>query len=247
MAASITGHARDVTGSEQHILLRSIAEELKMPLIYIARQAELNKTEEVVPLSTLSEIQAYADTGLKLVDSYVLGLEATSNQQLQLELEPMSLSAVLYDIAHDLAPLAKQRNTEIELSLAGKYGPVMANQQGFKAALYSLGTVLSEATEHTGEAPALLRIAAHRTSHGIVSGIYIDGLKPLKTSMKGAQKLHGKRARRSFTGLKAATGAGVFIADSIFNAMETKLRVSQYRGSTGLAVTLQPSAQLQLV
>lgn len=247
MAASVDGHAHDVIGSEQRILLRSIAEQLKMPLIYIARQAELNRVEGAVSADVLADMQAYADTALRLVDSYVLGLEATNNQRLQLELEPMPLSATLYDIAHDLTPLAKQRNTRIELSLAGKYGPVMANQRGFKAALYSLGTVLSEATEHADDSPAILRIAAHRTPHGIVAGIYIDGLRPINTSMEYAQKLHDKKARRSFTGLRAATGAGVFIADSIFSAMETKLRVSQYRGSTGLAVTLQPSIQLQLI
>ena len=246
MARSVTYDTPGLVDVNQQLLFRSITEQLKTPLLYIARQAELSKNEETVSPSVFADMQSYADMAVKLVDSYLLGLDVAKQQTL-LEIEPVPLSAVLYDVAQELAPLARQRNTSIELHLQGKYGQVMANRHGMIAALYSLGAVLSEVTASPRKIPAVLRIAAHRTPHGIVSGIYIDGVKSFGASIRRATTLHGNNARSSFTALNASASASVFIADSIFSAMETRLRVSNFRGNAGLAVTLQPSTQLQLV
>lgn len=231
--------------SAQHVLLMSIAEQLKMPLMYIARQAELHQNSEVVSSQTFADMQSNADMALRLVDSYILGLEL-SEKQLHLELEPVALSAVLYDVAHDLTPIAHQRNTDIELVLAGKYGQVMAHSQGLAAALYSLGSVLSEVCA-IDSSRGVLRIAAHRSTRGIVAGMYIDGAPSLQTTIHGARKLRHKFTRQPLAKLTASTGAGVFIADTILSCMDVRLRAGRFHGKHGLAATLQPSRQLQLV
>lgn len=233
------------TEETQQVLLRSIAEQLKLPMMYIARQAELYRHAETAPAEAFSDMQSNADMTLRLLDSYILGLEL-SEKQLQLDLEPVSLSAVLYDVAHDLTPIAQQRNTDVELVLAGKYGQVMAHSQGLVAALYSLGSVLSEVCA-ADTSRGRLRIAAHRSTRGIVAGMYIDGLPSMQTTIYSARRLRQGFTRQPLAKLTASTGAGVFIADTILSCMDVRLRAGRFHGKHGLAATLQPSRQLQLV
>jgi hypothetical protein len=232
--------------SDTHdVLLRSIAEQIKMPLMYIARQAEFSRGEETVPRESFDTMHANADMALRLVDSYILGLDL-AQKHMELELEPVPLSAVLYDVAHDLTPIAHQHNTDIELVLSGKHGQVMAHSQGLVAALYSLGAVLSEVCSED-KSRGRLRIAAHRSTKGIVAGMYVDGLPSLQTTMYQARKLRTQSVRQPFTKLSASTGAGIFVADVILASMNANLRAGRFHGKNGLAMTLQPSKQLQLV
>lgn len=239
------GSFSDNFAGTQDILLRSIAEQIKLPLMYIARQAEFSRGEETVPRESFDVMHANADMALRLVDSYILGLDL-AKRQMELELEPVPLSAVLYDVAHDLTPIAKQHNTDIELVLSGKHGQVMAHSQGLVAALYSLGSVLSEACSED-KSRGRLRIAAHRSAKGIVTGMYIDGAPSLQTTMYQARRLRSQHTRQPFTALCASGGAGIFVADVILASMNARLRAGRYHGKNGLAITLQPSKQLQLV
>lgn len=229
----------------QEVLLRSIAEQIKMPLMYIARQAEFSRGEETVPRESFDVMHANADMALRLVDSYILGLDL-AEKQMELALEPVPLSAVLYDIAHDLTPIAKQHNTDIELVLSGKQGEVMAHSEGLIAALYSLGSVLAEVCSED-KSRGRLRIAAHRSTKGIVAGMYVDGIPSMQTTMYQARRLRGNYTRQPFTKLSASTGAGIFVADVILASMNAKLRAGRFHGKNGLAMTLQPSKQLQLI
>ena len=77
-------------------LLQALAEQLKSPLLQIAYHAEAAQPD------AFTEIRTASDRALRLLDSYLLSI----NQQ-QLELEPVSVSSVLYDVAHALYPLAR--------------------------------------------------------------------------------------------------------------------------------------------
>lgn len=229
----------------QHVLLRSIAEQVKLPLMYISRQAEFSRGEETVPRESFEDMQANADMALRLIDSYILGLDLSS-RQMDLELEPVPLSAVLYDIAHDLTPIARQHNTDIELVLSGRHGQVMAHSQGLSAALYSLGSVLAEVCSED-KSRGRLRIAAHRSTRGVVAGMYLDGIPSMQTTMYQARKMREQFNRQPFSKLTSSTGAGIFVADVILASMNARLRAGRFHGKNGLAMTLQPSKQLQLV
>jgi hypothetical protein len=242
--SGVLGIQSDFSGA-QDVLLRSIAEQIKLPLMYIARQAEFSRGEETVPRESFDVMHTNADMALRLVDSYILGLDL-AKKQMELELEPVPLSALLHDVAHDLVPIAQQHNTDIELVLSGRYGQVMAHNQGLIAALYSLGSVLAEVcSEDKGR--GRLRIAAHRSSKGIVAGMYIDGAPSLQTTMYQARKMRTHHTRQPFAQLSSSTGAGIFVADIILASMNARLRAGRYHGKNGLAMTLQPSKQLQLV
>ncbi len=223
-------------------LLRSIAEQLKMPLATIARQAELGQLTGDLALTDLAAIRTQASAALTLVDSYLLGLQLL-REQASLQVEPVSVSSTLVDIAHELDGFAKQYNTKLELRIGGKYEPVMAHPAGLKSALLALGYSLLES--YSVNEGGHMTLAVHRTPHGIVTGLYGDYERLTSEAWRKALELQN-RAPRPLTAL-SGTGAGLFVAETILRAMSTKLRVGKHLNQQGLATTLQPSQQLSFV
>lgn len=235
---------RSAEGGEATDLLRSVAEQLKVPLTIIARQAELSQLAGKVEAQELATVHSQAATALALVDSYLLGLEL-SREQANLELEPVSVSSTLVGIAHDLYFVARQNGVDLEVQVAGKYEPVMANQRGLRAALLSLCYGLVEATGEQ-QNRRHLTLAVHRTPHGIVAGMYSDFQDLEAKAWRTALELRG-RAAQPFTALSAGSGAGLFVADAIMRSMDTRLRVGRHQKECGLAATFHPSQQLAFV
>ena len=228
----------------QHLLV-SVAEQLKVPLAIIARHAELGTMTGEVDRINASTIATHADAALLLVDSYLLGLELLQKQT-QLELEPVSVSSLIVDIAHDLHGFASQYGIQIELQTSGRFGPVMSNSRGLKAAILSLGFAFIEAQAADDSTPDRVILASHRTPNGVVTGLYGMSQTIGTEAWRRALSLYGT-AKQPFTELSPNSGAGLFIADTILRCMDSHLRVGHYQQKGGLAATLQPSRQLQLI
>lgn len=222
-------------------LLLSIAEQLKTPLTVIARQMELAELPGVQLNPRL--IHSQASAALTLVDSYLLGLQLA---QQELTLEPVSVSSMLTDTIHQLDQYAKQYDVTMELKIAGRYEPVMAHRAALQAALTSLGYALiaSQAT-HDSHRRRRMVLAGHRNAHGIVAGIYGTG-DMVSAELRKALNLAGT-AHQPFSKLLGSSSAGIFVADTLAQAMESKLRIGHHARQSGLAITLPPSKQLQFV
>lgn len=227
-------------------LLQLLAEQIKLPLLQIARQAELARDSRR-PRELLGTIEDTADSSLKLLDSYLLSLRL-ANVQSSIQLEPVSVAAVLNETAQALSKLAKQYDCKLELHLSGRYEPIMAHRAGLEAALTSLGYVFIEAAQSNvpdGQ-QSVVKLAAHRGKTGIVAGMFanMDGLSA--DVFKRARHLFGQ-AHQPLTHLTAASGAGVFVADSLLSSMSTRLRVAHHQKLSGLAATFPTSSQLNLI
>ena len=223
-------------------LLLSVAEQLKVPLTHIARQTELAGLPNARPVD-VQGIRIQTSIALTLVDNYLLGLELLARQT-ALELEPVSVASLLVDTAHALDGHAKQYGVDVSLQIAGRYEPVMAHQAGLRAALLSLGYAMVEA-QASNDGPRRLVLAGHRKSSGIVAGMYgNDSLDP--GLWRKALQLCGQ-ARQPLVEVFGTTGAGVFVADMLAQAMESRVRIGRHDKQSGFALTLQPSQQLQLV
>jgi len=227
--------------SEQ--LLLSLAEQIKLPLLQIARQAELAALTEA---ASLGEIQTTAETALRLIDSYTLGIRLSMEGQRHLMLEPVSISSILYDAGQQLDGLAKFYGVKLELNVSGKFGPVMAHRLGLQAALVSLGASLIEALPAVESPQLRLQLATHRCRYGIVAGLYSDTARLSTDALRQGRKMHG-RSRQPLVGLSHASGAGIFVADAILQAMRLSLKVSRHHNLYGLGAVLQPNYQLELV
>lgn len=225
-------------------LLQSVAEQLRSPLTVIARQAELLILENTAQeISTNMSVQA--TTALTLVDNYLLGLQLLSNQA-ALELEPVSVSSILVDVTHALEGFATQYGVSLNMDIAGRYEPVMAHRQALRAALISLGFSLVEAISTQPKGPQKsLSLAVHKAQGGIVAGIY-GPLEISATEWRRAKQLRGT-ASQPVASLLGTSGAGMFVADALGQAMETNVRVGRFAHKTGLAMTLLPSQQLQFI
>lgn len=223
-------------------LLLSVAEQLKLPLLQIARQAEVGLLTGQTDLLT---VQTTADMALRLLDNYVLGVRLALDQEL-LVTEPVSVSAVLYDSGQELSRLAQSYGVDLELHIGGRFGTVMANRVGLQSALVSLGAALIEALPALEQPQLRLQLATHRSRYGIVAGLYTDTQQLTTEALRHGRQLMGG-SRQPLTGVTHSAGAGVFVADSILKAMQLKLQVSRHHGLFGLGTVLLPNYQLQLV
>ncbi|MEO7364289.1 MAG: hypothetical protein ABIV43_02160 [Candidatus Saccharimonadales bacterium] len=219
-------------------LLLSVAEQIKLPLLQIARLAELGRTDRV---------QATADSALSLIDNYVLAVRLNLEAQQQpLKLESVSVSSVLYDAAARLSDYAQGYGISLELNVASHHGTVMAHRQGLEAALVSLGLALIESLPAQESPQLTLQLATHRCRYGVVAGLYTDTERLTPTVLSRGRQLHG-RSRQPLLNLTQGSGAGVFVADSLLRAMDLELTVSRHQRLFGLGAILQPNQQLQLV
>jgi hypothetical protein len=218
----------------------AVTEELKLPLLQIARLSELTAAKPTV--ADLRAIQETADLALQLLDSYLLSQQLPHQQALQLE--PVSVSAVLQDTAHQLHTMARQYGCQLEVSLSGKYGPVMAHKPSLESAIMMLGYTFI--TSQFANDKHQLVLGAHRSPRGIVAGIFSEQ-KDLSSDMfRRARALYGT-VRQPLAAVSPSAGAGVFVADSLMQGMDSQLHVARHDNLTGLAATLLQSRQLALV
>jgi hypothetical protein len=223
-------------------LLLSVAEQLKLPLLQIARQSE---SGQLGGKTKLADIQSTADTALRLLDGYVMGVRLNLEQS-QLDVEPVSVSSILYDTGQELAAIAKSYGVTLELSIAGKYGPVMAHRQGLQTALVSLGAALIEALPALESPQVKLQLATHKCRYGIVAGLYSDTEQLTVDALRQGRRMQGK-VRQPLAGFSHTSGAGIFVADALLQAMDLKLQLSRHHGLYGLGTVLQTNDQLVLV
>lgn len=226
-------------------LFLSLAEQMKLPLLQILKQAELGALLDCNS-EFLDQIHAQADVALKLVDGYLLSMRLAAEEAYAIEQESVSVSSVLYDAAHELHPIAKLYGVDLELSLDGKYGPVTAHRQGLQSALVSLGYALIEALPASSAPQMRLEIAAHRCRYGIVAGLYADVDRLTAEALRQGRRLYGD-ARQPLPALSHTGGAGVFVADAILSAIGARLKVSHHNKRSGLGAVLQANPQMQLV
>lgn len=227
------------------LLFASLAEQVKLPFVQIAHAAELSRLNpEPKELERLFDtISVTSQAAMKLIDGYLLSVEL--QKEPSLPLEPVSLGSVLYDSMHDLQAYAAAHDCTLELSVQGKYGPVMARPEVVKTAIESLGYSFIEAASSLGTQAKVL-LLVRRTAQGITAGVFSDAGKLSATLFKQAKILKGQ-ARQPLGNFSAGSGAGVFVADALFDWLESPMRVSKHRTMHGLAATLISSKQLSLV
>jgi hypothetical protein len=223
-------------------LLLNVAEELKLPLLQIARRAEFGRLHGEADLRS---IETAADMALSLLDNYSLGVRLSMEADGP-DIEPVSVSAVLYDTGHQLDAQAKTYGVSLELDIAGRFEPVAANRMGLQAALVSLGSALIEALPALETSQLRLRLATHRSRYGIVAGLYTDAEQLSAYALEKGRQLQG-RSRQPLLTMTHTSGAGIFVADTILRAMQLNLSASRHHGLYGLGTVLQPNNQLQLV
>jgi hypothetical protein len=228
---------------EEERLFLSLVEQLSRPLLQIAHISELAAdAQEESPQWDM--VQAIASSSLQLVEGYALSLRVQGNIT-PLAIEPVTVSSLLYDTAASLQPYARQYSVALELEPGPKMQPILADRSVLQSALTALGQVFVLSQAEADE-PESVHLSAHRSRYGIVAGLYGQAATIGADSLRRANLLNGK-ARQPLQRLVSGPAAGVFVADSLLKTLSTRLHVARYHHLTGLATTLQPSQQLQLI
>jgi hypothetical protein len=235
------GQAAQLNSQEQ--LFLGLAEQLSRPFLQISRLAEIAATGSSASLDWQA-VQAIASSSLNLVESYALSLRI-QGKLTPLELEPVTVSSLLYDTLQALSPYAKQYGVELELDTGPRLGPILADRNILQSALQNLGQVFIVAGAEA-EKPQPVRLAAHRGRYGVVAGLYGSEQGLSVDSLRRAHALQGS-ARQPLQRLVSGPAAGVFVADSLLQTLSARLHIARYHKLSGLAATLQPSQQLQFV
>ncbi len=225
-------------------LLLSIAEQIKLPLLQISRQAEL----AAMGLDPdYEQVRILAENGMHLIDGYSLGVKLTNRHDFELTPEAVSVPAILYDAKTQLSSFANLYNIDLELSTGGRIGPVLAHRQGLQSAIIALTSALIEALPAQADgSQKMLQLATHKCRYGVVAGVYGNFPSLSNDVLRTGRKLYGI-SRQPLVTISHTSGSGIFVADEIFRVMNLKLRVSRHHRLYGLGVVLQPSSQLALI
>lgn len=216
-------------------LLLALAEQLKTPLVRIAQLSEVRGQEESETVAALSR------HALHSIDALLF-----AQQQMVFELEPVSVGAVLYDVAHDLSVATRGQDVHIEIDQRGRALPVMAHAMGLRTILHLVGDVLLQSRDIEGGRPQRIVLGCHRTGDKLVVGTFGTGDTLTRSSLALARKLYG-RASQVAPAIGLSGGASLVIADTLAMQLQSMLAVYQHASLRGLGVALTPSKQLQLV
>jgi len=240
---------RGLEYQQRHSLLAALADDLALPLLQIKSTLELAGKGNLSAKKNLQIARGIAlstETGLQLIEAYRLALRAPD--EASLPLEPVAVGAVLQEVAHQLTPYASQYATVLDVDVAGRLTPVLANKESLVAAMQCLGASLIRAqAANSRKKSHRLMLGAHRTAENVIAtGVFssVQGLSD--RALRSARALSGK-ARQPINVLPAGAASGVLIADILCGAMWQPLRAAAHQGLHGLATAVPVSKQLQFV
>lgn len=216
-------------------LLMALAEQLKTPLVQIAQLAELDSAD---PLA----IQSLTTHALRSIDAFL-----QAEQQTVLDLEPVSIGAVLYDVANELTPLAQQWGVKLHIDERMRSMPVMAQQTALHTVITLLGGVLiqSQSQPNVVQQPELI-LGCHRTKGGVVVGAFANHAPVSAIGLANVRALYGRASQPlSDSGLQGA--ASIMLADKITAQLQSVLKAYRHTSLSGLGTLLVPSKQLRLL
>ena len=207
----------------------ALLRDLKSGLIRIARQAELDKSEQSAK---------DAERLLRLIDDFLLVAQSEYDQT-KLHCTSFAVGEVLYDLKQEVEDQAKQNSTSLNLQLTD--ANVWASKPAFKTALQAL----IEMSIYSNQS-SKVEIKSTKTKSGLRLNLYsdLDDFKPNHMIM--AEDLKGNTARPAGS-ISTDSGLRFAIASSLVKSFGSDISYCSSRGLKGLSFTVPYSKQLSLV
>lgn len=227
----------------------TLSDDLALPLLQIKTSLELLQAKNFAKAATRQhalETALNIDTGLQQVEAYRLLLGSADLDKLPME--PLAIGVLLDEIAHKLAPYAKQYDTKIEVSVQHRLAPVLAHQPSLYSALEVLSSSLIRAqAAQTEQKVYRILLGAHTSPDKAIAAGVFSGVHGLSDrTLRAARNLIG-RARQPLPAVPAGAAAGVLVADMLCTAMWQPLRAAAHNNLAGLATSIPASRQLKFV
>lgn len=215
------------------ILFRALAEQLKLPLVQIAHGAEM---------AGQIQINNNARNGLQLLENFILSLD--NRNQIELNLEPVAVGAVINDTLHKLSSRASDYRVEIDYRPQHRQPPVMASYRHFCAGMEILiGNFIEncQLTNPKNSSKIIINSATRRQK--IQIGIY--GIEPkiisaYRSYLKNRYTNHLQPAI-----IKSLSS--LYLADNLLQMMSSTILPTHKLSLSGLNFQLNKAKQLKMM
>lgn len=221
--------------SEDSLQLVGLVRDLQDSLYTISRYAELGSS------GSLKAISRQADASMALLDSYVLACQAERGQ-LELELSPISLGAVMYEAQYSLSQLLLGGPETIRIQ-AKVNQPVMTHSDSLKNVLVTTGLATYELAE--GEHKQI-QLRSFLTANGNIGvGSFAQDLHINQSELR--QALENSQSRIRMPKKSNKSGVSLQIADTLCQALGGGLQFKKVGAYGGLVTILPKSNQLAIL
>ena len=216
----------------EHKLVFMMGEELKKPLTAIKLLAENNPESKTIGIE--------ARKALRTVDNLLL-FQQFSSEQTALALSPVHIGSTLTQVANELNPLSIEFGCETEVFIQSGISTVDVDSSLLKSGIESLWQAVLGMTEK----PSPLSWHVYKSNAGIRIAVTNNSIDLSKVSLKRSGTTAGS-SRQPFSGI-AGPATDLVTAKGLFSLLGANLAKVTKDGKHGLAVTLKPSMQLELV
>lgn len=224
------------------------AHELKTPLAIIAHLVAAIEDEslgltEAERKTALQRIRLSTDRLLKLVQGLTTSYRLSQTNQLafQFELEPLSISQICEEVAHEITPLAQEYKQSVVLKQQ-KSQLIVGNDSLVRSILFNL---LDNAIRHsTPKNTVTMQI--QRRQQLIRVGVQDNGFGLNRSELKTLQQRMGKQTQ-PIIGRASSSGLGLYISQTMAQAMGGGIGVAATKVGTTFHVEFQHSAQLSFL
>lgn len=188
----------------------------------------------------VEQIQIITSHALRDIDAFMTAVESSNTQ---LNLETMSLGALMGDVVERVRPYARMSGVTLGIDDHSQHQPVLGNASTFGIGLELVMKTMCDFPVDTEESLVVVRAD---TRHGYPRlGVYRSDIDLTAEDLALARKLIG--GVRVNVGLFQQLGAlRVVIASKLLEPFSLTLRAAKSDGKHGLALQLAPSSQVGL-
>ncbi len=209
--------------------LIAAAHELKAPLVVIRQLGLLLQEDALLDASKRQELSTQitltSERSLRLVESLT---RSTRLQESEFNPEPIQITRLCEDVAHELSPLCKALEKDIQLHLPAQPVLAYANYDLLRSITVGL---CDNALSHGESKTAIILTATNKKSFNKLRvGVRDDGPRLPKDALRQLRQRLGK-APQPVSRRPAASGLGLYIAGQFAEAMDSKLGMIAHRES----------------
>lgn len=227
--------------------LVAAAHELKTPLAIISHLASALEDNALdtpqARRDSLQRIQLSAERTMRLVQdlttTYRIGQQQLS---LALDLQPVNITQVCEEVAHEMMPFAKAHNQPLRLELGQRSQMVVGDRALLHSVLFNL---LDNALRHTPP-ETLVNMHIRRRSEVVRVCVQDNGPGILPSDMTQLKQRLGTLTQPIVT-RSSGSGLGLYIAQQLASAMGGRIGVGKIKSGADFHVDLLHSRQLSFL
>ncbi len=229
-----------VTGLD---LLRSVGNELKLPLMQISNAASMladGDYEEHERVEQYEQLELSSRHMLHIIDS-VLFAGQVDTRQTMLRLEPTNVASVVHSVVQECRELAKKYEKRLTMRITQELSPAAVDPVALRHSLFGLIDMLVRSTESD-----YVEVLIHHQTDSVMITLRDNGPPISIKQIQSAFKRLGK-ATRPVKQLPNTTGMAFYVAFSLSRAMGGDLTIKRTGGERRLSLSLPLSQQMELM